>query len=499
MGRMNVAVIRYMEREHFQILIAVEMGMKNHELVPLELIGSIARIHRGAVARTLNDLAKCGVVAHERGKRYDGYRLTTLGYDVLALKALNAREVVGAVGNQIGIGKESDVFVGGDPKLNDLVLKFHRLGRTSFRKLKEKRDYHKKRKSCSWLYLSSLAAAKEFAFLKALHNHNFPLPKPIDRCRHVVVMDLIKGTTLCHVQQLNDTEGLYEKLMNIIVRLARYGLIHGDFNEFNIMLTEEEEPVLIDLPQMISTDHQNAQFYFERDVNCVRTFFKRRFNYESELYPKFETMTRKYSLDVEVNASGFTPRMSKAYDKAVEKVREDDDSSTITGEDGNSGKSSDSPTENDESNENMPNNGCSNRLKEWIKNARNELEKLNVNSCEMLDDCSYSKNSEMLDDCSYSTNEKQVISNDSTESSSRPANNLLHEGRIETSLENRVITKSVFSMRSTIAPEVIRKRVAAEMKAKQKKHFRVKGKANALVRVKKTNAKIIKECSGWDF
>lgn len=43
--------------------------MKNHELVPLELIGSIARIHRGAVTRTLTDLAKHGTVAHERGKR----------------------------------------------------------------------------------------------------------------------------------------------------------------------------------------------------------------------------------------------------------------------------------------------------------------------------------------------------------------------------------------------------------------------------------------------
>lgn len=48
----------------------------------------------------------------------DGYRLTTLGYDILALKALRARGVVGAVGNQIGVGKESDVFVGGDSELN---------------------------------------------------------------------------------------------------------------------------------------------------------------------------------------------------------------------------------------------------------------------------------------------------------------------------------------------------------------------------------------------
>lgn len=45
------------------------MGMRNHELVPLELIGSIARVHRGAVVRTLTDLVKHCTVAHERGKR----------------------------------------------------------------------------------------------------------------------------------------------------------------------------------------------------------------------------------------------------------------------------------------------------------------------------------------------------------------------------------------------------------------------------------------------
>ncbi|OZC05963.1 RIO1 family protein [Onchocerca flexuosa] len=278
--------------------------------------------------------------------------------------------------------------------------------------------------------------------------------------------------------------------MTIIVRLARYGLIHGDFNEFNIMLTQKEEPILIDLPQMVSMDHPNAQFYFERDVNCVRTFFRKRFNYESELYPKFEAMTRKYNLDVEVNASGFTPRMSKAYDKALEKVQEDVDSSTTVDEDDTSDESSDSQSDIDESNENTLNNGYNNRLNEWIKNAQDELENLKVEDCSLLDNCS------------SSTDEKhrEIIAIDSTESSSKPENNLSHEEDQSAALyKNEVTTKSVFSMGSTIAPEVVRKRVAAEMKAKQKKPLRVKGKANALVRLKKTNAKIIKDCSGWDF
>lgn len=114
----------------------------------------------------------------------------------MALHTLRARKVVGAVGNQIGVGKESDVYVAGDPDLNDLVLKFHRLGRTSFRKLKEKRDYHGKRKHCSWLYLSRIAALKEFTFLKALSIRKFPVPTPIDVSRHTVVMSLINGKHL---------------------------------------------------------------------------------------------------------------------------------------------------------------------------------------------------------------------------------------------------------------------------------------------------------------
>ena len=118
------------------------------------------------------------------------------------------------------------------------MLKFHRLGRTCFRKLKEKRDYHNRRHFCSWLYLSRIAALKEFSFLKALSARKFPVPKPIDVCRHTVVMGLIDGPTLCHLDALERPGELFGKLMSIIVRLAGYGLIHGDFNEFNVMIIE---------------------------------------------------------------------------------------------------------------------------------------------------------------------------------------------------------------------------------------------------------------------
>jgi RIO kinase 2 len=96
-----------------------------------------------------------------------GYRLTNLGYDFLALKALTSRQSVRSVGNQIGVGKESDIYIAANDDDDQVVMKLHRLGRTSFRQLKNKRDYLKHRKAASnWLYMSRLSAMKEYAFMK---------------------------------------------------------------------------------------------------------------------------------------------------------------------------------------------------------------------------------------------------------------------------------------------------------------------------------------------
>lgn len=61
--------------------------------------------------------------------------------------------------------------------------------------------------------------------------------------------------------------------MSIIVRLASYGLIHSDFNEFNLMISDDGRVTMIDFPQMVSISHLNAEYYFDRDVQCIRDFF----------------------------------------------------------------------------------------------------------------------------------------------------------------------------------------------------------------------------------
>ncbi|XP_060091632.1 serine/threonine-protein kinase RIO2 [Heteronotia binoei] len=311
MGKLNVALLRYLSRDYFRVLTAVEMGMKNHEIVPPSLIASIASLKHGGCNKILRELAKHKLLAYEQIKTVQGYRLTNGGYDYLALKTLSSRQVIFSVGNQMGVGKESDIYIVANEEEEQFALKLHRLGRTSFRNLKNKRDYHKHRHKMSWLYLSRLAAMKEFAYMKALHDRKFPVPKPCDYNRHAVVMELVTGYPLCQVHHLEDPASLYNELMELIVKLANYGLIHGDFNEFNLMLDNEDHITMIDFPQMVSTSHPNAEWYFDRDVKCIRDFFMKRFSYESELYPTFKDIRKECSLDVEIAASGYTKDMQE--------------------------------------------------------------------------------------------------------------------------------------------------------------------------------------------
>lgn len=80
-------------------------------------------------------------------------------------------------------------------------------------------------------------------------------------------------------------------------------------------------PLVLNASRVRACAHQvpNApDSYFNRDVECVRTFFSRRFKYESSVYPKFSSTirdgVREFDLDVEVAASGFKREDRKALD-----------------------------------------------------------------------------------------------------------------------------------------------------------------------------------------
>ena len=100
---------------------------------------------------------------------------------------------------------------------------------------------------------------------------------------------------------------------------------------------------MIDFPQMVSIEHENAEMYefahlrrgliefefpistspphltpprracvrvlpcryFDRDVTCIRRFFSKRFSFEGQSWPKFSDVKREDVLDVSTAASGY--------------------------------------------------------------------------------------------------------------------------------------------------------------------------------------------------
>ncbi|CAI7604889.1 Serine/threonine-protein kinase rio2 [Penicillium manginii] len=402
--KLDAKMLRYLTSEDFRVLQGTEAGSRNHEVVPTPLISQLSGLRGGSgVHRSISNLAKTNLIAKVKNAKYDGYRLTYGGLDYLALNAHQKQKVVYSVGNQIGVGKESDIVVVAHETGSQRILKIHRLGRISFRTVKTNRDYLRHRSSASWMYMSRLAAMKEFAFMKALRENGFSVPEPIAQNRHTIVMSMIDAFPLRQISEVPNPASLYSELMDIIMELARFGLIHGDFNEFNILIkeipipdkdgkilddtepvTEENmrlEPVVIDFPQMISIDHGNAEMYFDRDVNCIKRYFKRKFHFESDVPgPSFKDARRNLRknpgkrLDVEVEASGFSRKMARELEKYMEEVGANGDAEDSEGAGDDEDEEEQSGSEVEES----PENEQSDQVSADVEESSKRLEGLQV-------------------------------------------------------------------------------------------------------------------------
>ncbi|XP_043653421.1 serine/threonine-protein kinase RIO2 [Drosophila teissieri] len=538
MGKLNVTVLRYLTKEDFRVLTAIEMGMKNHELVPGPLAAAIANLKTGGVHKLLKELCKHKLLAYERGKKYDGYRLTNTGYDYLALKSLTLRGSVSSFGNQIGIGKESNIYVVADEEGTPICLKLHRLGRTCFRNVKAKRDYHGRRHKASWLYLSRISATREFAYMSALYDRGFPVPKPIDFNRHCVLMDLVKGWPMTQVHELLDAPQVYDDLMNLIVRLGNSGVIHGDFNEFNLMVTDDGKPILIDFPQMMSTSHENAEFFFERDVNCVREMFRRKFGYESEDYPKFSDLVREDDLDAEVHCTGygFTKEMEQDLLEEygmVEHADEEDEGDDLEEEEEPPTLVTAAAVEIDECrrqveneviySEAKPTQKSDDAVRRYIESCTQYLGNLSVGP-EVPDetvpkklDISLPVETPKVVPVEAEAPVANIAEEDVRSISSNdldtdevpelvgldPNSRMYRLKMVEQMLNDARSQRSYSTTTSTIAPSVITDRIRRNMDIKEKREQRkkcvAKGEASAVHRHRKENKDVVKEYAGWDF
>ena len=270
-------VLTQLENLDLRILQAMERGMIQHEYVPFEEVARYSGLHDSKLEYRLGNLDRLELIYRQK-EPYLGYIMNYTAYDCLALNALVKSETLEALGPIVGIGKEADVYEAMAPGNVKVAVKFHRLGRTSFRDTRRKRDYIADRRHISWLYQSRLAAENEHKALKKMYEAGVSVPQPFEQNRHAIVMEYLEAVQLSDVIELDEPD---EFLMDILgnVRLAyRAGIIHTDLSEYNVMVNQEGRIWIIDWPQYTASDHPNADDILARDVGNVAYYFQRKYN-----------------------------------------------------------------------------------------------------------------------------------------------------------------------------------------------------------------------------
>lgn len=272
--------IRGLEPEDWAVLHAIEKSMTDHESVSSRMIETETRLHSDQVEFRLGRLNYMGFVMRSRF----GFIMNTAGLDALALNSLVKKGFVSSMGKSIGMGKESDVFEVMSDSGREMVIKFYRIGRISFRSTRRTRGYTSPQNQHQWLAINVAAAQRESIGLEKANEAGIDVPEMIARDRHAVLMSEIHGIMLfkCTADDIKSPRRLLRLIINDIKKAYNADMINGDISEFNIMY-DGERPWIIDWPQFIPVSHVNSEETLKRDVANAVSFFERKFGLTIEL------------------------------------------------------------------------------------------------------------------------------------------------------------------------------------------------------------------------
>lgn len=241
------------------------------------MLSQYSNLSKDLIEHHLERLVKFGLIS----KSTMGYTLLVTGLDIYVLKILSNKNIITALGPQIGIGKEAEVYLARDLLEQDRILKMFRLGRSSFKQIKRKRGISAPINN--WLLLNIDTAQKEYDVLTYLRDSSNSFPNPLYRSFHCIVMDAIYGNRLSDIEHLSDPELTLEKIINNITIAYRKGYINGDLNEYNVLINNDDIFIL-DWPQAIKVDAINADSVLTRDVKNILKFFSKKFEVEEDFH-----------------------------------------------------------------------------------------------------------------------------------------------------------------------------------------------------------------------
>lgn len=284
--------------------------------------------------------------------------------------------------------------------------------------------------------------------------------------------------------------------------------------------------------------------YFERDVECVRTYFKKKFGFESDDYPIFEDLSRDDNIDVEVCCSGFTKQMVQdlmEHYHGEDNEPENSDNNVSSDDEDNVSVTSleisecdfDISTSKNEIEEYkkmcdaeiqyVENNQIrtEDSIRNYIESMTQHLGSMTIDNDFVVEELTdFEPLSEDLGERSIQVDETlqhieqpedKSVEPDKVEESEKddsfgnldPNSRMYQLKMIARQLEEVRSKRSYASSALTIDPRVLHERAKKEMISSDrkalKKSAKTKGDANAVIRKRKENKNVVKQYEGWDF
>jgi RIO kinase 2 len=268
-------LVSLLNKSDFKILKVFASSLKTRQFLNLSTLSQYSNLSQRLVQHHLERLVKSGLV----GKSNIGFTLLVTGLDIYVLKILANRNTITSIGPQIGIGKEAEIYLAHDSQEQDKILKMFRLGRSSFKQIKRKRDVNTS--TSSWLLLNIQTAKKEYDILNYLRHSSASFPTPLYRSFHCIVMEPFYGIRLADAESLDDPKSVLEKIIGNVKIAYQNGYINGDLNEYNIMVNNDNI-LILDWPQAIRVDTINANAVLMRDVKNILKFFSKKYKIERD-------------------------------------------------------------------------------------------------------------------------------------------------------------------------------------------------------------------------
>ena len=148
------------------------------------------------------------------------------------------------------------------------------------------------------LEIVKLWTRKEFRNLEDFTKAKIRVPIPIALNRNCLLMEFIgkDGIAAPRLKEkpFTNPKEQYEILCDYIAKMVNARLVHADLSEYNI-LNNDEELVIIDVGQAVTTMHPSAKEFFQRDLENMSKYFAKQgvdTDYE-RMYAKIKELSEK--------------------------------------------------------------------------------------------------------------------------------------------------------------------------------------------------------------